>query len=261
MALGVAALGESVHIYSSMCYRRPEAEIAVFYGFDANLRRVFKDYRAAGRTVIYVDLGYWGRKDNGKLSGYHKVVVNGRHPTAYFQSTRHPFDRAERLNLTIQPWRRGGEHIMVAGMSAKCAEVEGFRPSEWESLTIEALRKRTDRQIIYRPKPSWAEASRLQGAKFEPEHDALPRLLENCHCVVTHHSNVAIDGILAGVPAFTTAGAAGALALSDLDMIESPIRPEGREQFIADLAYTQWTTAEMRTGHVWWHLKNEGLIP
>lgn len=260
MADGIAACGDSVHIYPAHGYRQPDAEIAVFYGFDANLRRVFADYRALGRQVVYVDLGYWGRRQGGPLAGYHKVVVNGRHPTAYFQAVRHDADRAALLDLEFKPWSRGGNHIIVAGMSAKCAEVEGFAPSEWEKRTVAELRRYTSRPIVYRPKPSWTEARPITGTTFEPSLDALPRLLINCHAVVTHHSNVAIDAMLAGVPAFSAEGPATVLCQSDLSQIEHPIRPDGREQLACDLAYAQWTTQEMRSGAAWRHLKQEGLI-
>lgn len=261
MKRGIEVCGESVRIHPSHCYRRPEAEIAVFYGFDINLRKVFSDYRAAGKTVVYVDLGYWGRREGGSLSGYHKVVVNGRHATDYFQAVEHDSERADRLGLTIKEWAGQGDHIIVAGMSAKCAEVEGFTPSEWERMTVDELRRHTSRPIVYRPKPSWAAAEPIYGTLFEPGLDDLPRLLQNCHAVVTHHSNVAIDALLEGVPAFTTNGAASSLAFSDLSRIEAPWRPDGRRQFVRDLAYTQFTPAEMRAGIAWAHLKAEGLIP
>lgn len=260
MAEGVAAAGDSVHIYPSHCYRHPHADIAVFYGFDRNLQKVMQDYRAIGKPVVYVDLGYWGRREGGPLQGYHKVSVNGRHPTDYFQAIRHPADRLSRLGLNIEPWKQAGRHIIVAGMSAKAAEAEGFGPHAWERATIEQLRRVTDRPIVYRPKPSWTEARALPGATFEPGLEDLPRLLADCHAVVTHHSNVAIDALMAGIPAFVADGAASALCFSGLDRIEQPWRPDGREQFAADLAYAQWRVAEMRSGDVWRHLKAEGLI-
>ena len=260
MAEGISAAGDSVHIFPSHCYRSPHAEIAVFYGFDRNLQKVMRDYRAAGKAVVYVDLGYWNRREGGPLQGYHKVSVNGRHPTDYFQGLRHPSDRFGRLGVSIEPWRPGGRHIIVAGMSAKGAEAEGFEPHAWEEWTVAELRKVTDRPIIYRPKPSWMDARAIAGAAFEPGLEDLPRLLVDCHAVVTHHSNVAIDALMAGIPAFVTDGPASALCFSELARIEQPWRPDGREQFAADLAYAQWRVSEMRDGTVWRHLKSEGLI-
>jgi hypothetical protein len=260
MAEGISAAGDSVHIFPAHCYRQPHAEIAVFYGFDRNLQKVMRDYRAAGKAVVYVDLGYWNRREGGPLHGYHKVSVNGRHPTAYFQGTKHSADRFDRLGIAIQPWKPAGRHIIVAGMSAKGAEAEGFDPHAWEEWTIEELRNVTDRPIIYRPKPSWIEARPIPGSKFAPGLDDLPGLFVDCHAVVTHHSNVAIDALMAGIPAFVTDGPATALCFRDLERIESPWRPDGRAQFAYDLAHAQFKVSEMRDGTVWRHLKTEGLI-
>lgn len=260
MLAGLQVEGETGSVLPAHCYRRPEADIAVFYGYDQYLRCVMADYRAAGKSVVYIDLGYWGRRDGGPLAGYHKVAVNGRHPTDYFQSVAHEPDRANRLGLAVKRWRPAGDVVLVAGMSAKCAEVEGYFPNEWETRTIRELRRHTDRPIVYRPKPSWAAATPIPGAEFSPGPDELPFLLSRCHAVVTHHSNVAVDALLEGVPAFTTEGAASSLCHSDLSRIESPLRPGGRRQLVNDLSYCQFTPAEMRDGTVWRHLKSEGLI-
>ena len=260
MHAGIVKAGDVAVIREAHNYRSPEAEVAVFYGFDRNLRKAYADYRAAELPVVYIDLGYWGRHHGGTLEGYHKVSVNDRHPTAYFQKTRHTEARFAALGVPIRPWRQGTS-ILLAGMSAKSAESEGFAPQQWEQLTLGMLRQFTDRPIIYRPKPSWREAAPLDGASYEPGLDDLGRLLEDCHAVVTHHSNVAIDGLLAGIPAFCVKGAALPMALNDLTKIEEPYRPLDRAQWAADLAWSQFTPAEMRSGFVWNHLKDEGLIP
>lgn len=259
MREGIQRCGETVKVVPTNCYRGVDGQTAVFYGFDDTLQRIFKEYRAAGRNVVYVDLGYWGRREGGSLTGYHKVVVNARHPTEYFQAVEHPSDRFDHFRIDIADWGVG-DHILLAGMSAKGAAVDGFKPNEWETLVVAELRKFTDRRIIYRPKPSWIEARPIPGTEFAPDRDALDGLLKNCHAVVTHHSNVAIDGLMRGVPAFSMAGAGSQLSLSDLSKIETPWRPKGRAQFCADLAYSQFTAAEMRSGVAWRHLKDEGLI-
>lgn len=256
---GIRRCGETVKIVPTNCYRKPEGEIAVFYGFDVQLQRIFREYRARGLNVVYVDLGYWGRREGGAMSGYHKVAVNARHPTEYFQAVTHDSSRLDHFGLRIEDWNQG-EFILLAGMSAKGAMAEGFRPNEWEQWAVGEIKKHTSRPIIYRPKPSWPDAKPILGTEFVKDAAALDGLLGNCHAVVTHHSNVAIDGLIRGVPAFCWAGAGSVLSLSDLSKIEQPWRPEGREQAFRDLAYTQWNVAEMKSGAAWRHLRGEGLI-
>lgn len=261
MTQGIRTSGEIAKIIPSQKFRGVEGKVAVFYGFDRTMQTIFREYRRAGLDVVYVDLGYWGRRHGGLYSGYHKVAINSRHPTGYFQTVTHDRARFSRFGLEIRDWQTEGRHILLAGMSGKAAAAEGYQPSEWERWAIETLKRFTDRQIIYRPKPSWAHARPLSGSTFSNGHDVpLDELLSDCHAVVTHHSNVAVDGLLHGVPVFSFAGAGSVLSLSDLSRIEDPWRPHSREQMFWDLAWTQWSQAEMQSGVAWRHLRREGLI-
>lgn len=258
-AAGLKRVGEAVIRLKAEAYRAPEADVAVFYGYTAELQRAMADYRRTG-VAVYVDLGYFGRHDGGRRAGFHKVSVNGRHPTAYFQRRAHGFERVQRFRLKIAPWRRG-KSILLAGMSAKAAKVEGFAAEEWERAAIDALRTVTDRPIVYRPKPNWPGARPITGTAYSAPGEPLEAALAGCHAVVSHHSNVLIDGLLAGVPAFCRDGIALPLACNDLTQIETPRLPDGRAQWAADIAFTQWNVAEMAQGLPWRHLKDEGLIP
>lgn len=259
MRRGINALGDRARLFDTSGYRSPDADIAVFYGFDTTLRRIFRDYRALGRPVVCIDLGYWGRRDGGIWDGYHKVAVNDRHPTAYFQKVRHSGDRVSRHGISISQWT-SGRHVVIAGMSAKAAEAAGFAPEEWERQAIAAVKAHTDRPIVYRPKPSWPDAKPLPDSTFEHGQMCLDRLLQDCHAVVTHHSNVGVDGLLAGVPVFCVEGAALPLACEDISKIEQPRKDGDRRQWAQDLAYTQFKPDEMHAGVAWRHLKDEGLL-
>lgn len=237
---------------------KPEADVAIHYGFAEGLRRIFEQYRDEGRKAVYVDLGYWHRRKRTRFDGYHKLVLNSRHPTEYFQNKRHAPDRFNRLGVKIAPWRKAGRHIVVVGMSGKGALAEGFRPEQWERQTIAQLRELTDRPIIYRPKPNWQEARPIPGTIFQRGVE-LDEALRNCHAVVCHHSNVAVDAILAGVPAICPIGVASVMGGTDLTHIESPPMPDGRHQWAADIAYTQYTMDEMISGEAWQYLKSEVL--
>lgn len=218
---------------------------------------MFNDYRR-GRKVIYVDLGYFGRRDGGRWSGYHKLAINDRHPF-YYRNRAHSARRFHALKVPILPWREG-RSVIVVGMSDKGAIAEGYRPNEWERWAIAEVRKHTDRPIVYRPKPSWKGAVSLPGAEYQL-NVPLSKALQSAHAVVCHHSNVAVEAIIAGVPAFVWGGVAKDMGLQDLSMIERPLKPDNREQWCHALAYTQWSVAELETAEPWLFLKNEGLIP
>lgn len=238
---------------------RCDYDTAIFYGLAGGLSRVLADYRAAGKNAIYVDLGYWGRRKLERFDGYHKFALNSRHPTAYFQNRPKGPQRFEEFGIPIRPWRSAGSHVLVIGMSAKAAAAEGLRAEEWERQTIARLRKLTDRPIIYRPKPNWDAARPIDGSLFG-KGPTLEQALVDCHAVVAHHSNAAVEALLAGVPCICPDGVASLLSGHDLTQIESPPMPDGREQFAWDLAWTQWSVDEMKSGAAYRYLLEEGLL-
>ena len=245
---------------SSRLFKPHHAErggIAIFYGLAEGLAQVLRGYPEHG-TAFYIDLGYWGRRKRNRYDGYHKIIRNGRHPTDYFQQKEHGPDRFNSHNVTIQPWKKRGDYILVAGMSAKAAYAEGLTPEIWEREAIAKLRKITDREIIYRPKPNWTGAKPIAGSTMDCQ-TPLAVALERSFAVVTRHSNVAVDALMAGVPCICPKGVASVLSQHDVGLINELIRPDGREQFANDLAWTQWSMAEMQNGNAWEYMKTELL--
>jgi hypothetical protein len=255
---GFRVLGIHAKLRNSLSYVEPDSDVAVFYGLAEGLDKVFADYKKEGKA-IYIDLGYWGRRLSGRFDGYHKISINNRHATDYFQQRDYSSNRFDEFNIPIKPWRRYGNSIVIAGMSAKACWAEGLAPEQWERATVAELIKTTRRKIVYRPKPSWPGAKPIPGTIMQKSIDIAP-CLQRCHAVVTHHSNLAIDAILAGVPAFCVEGLASAMSLSDLSQIENPIMPDNRHQWASNIAWTQFTPTEIHAGLPWQHMLNEGLI-
>jgi hypothetical protein len=252
MAEGIAIAGDKAVIVEDW-NGPPIADAAIGYGW----RRpdLFQRYRAEGKFFVYLDLGWWGRKPEGDLlGGYHKVVVNDREPNDYFRRSS-PADRFDHFGLRVKPWRSTGSHILLAGMSAKSAGTRGFKPHEWELGAIAAIREATDRPIVYRPKPSWNDATPIPGTRFSPRGETLADALADCWAVATFHSNVAVDALLAGIPAYCETGVGAELSMTGIAALEDPPLPTGREQLMADIAYVQWHVAEMQSGECWRYLR------
>lgn len=257
---GAKKLGlDAILLTSAQRSRAMDRDVAIFYGLSEGLRSVFDHYKSGRRRAVYIDLGYWGRRKRTRYDGYHKVVVNSRHPTAYFQNVAHPSDRFDAFGIPVQPWRKRGGHILLAGMSAKAAYCEGFSPEQWEREAVAELRKHTDRTIIYRPKPNWTGARPIVGTRMECDVP-LEKHLQGCHALVSYHSNAGIDAILAGVPVITAGGVASVMGTRDLSRIEALPMPDGREQWAADIGYCQYSVDEMREGKAFRYLFDENLI-
>lgn len=255
---GLRMTGIHAKLRNSRTYTEPDSDVAVFYGLSEGLDKIFADYKQTGKAV-YIDLGYFKRRLQSRYDGYHKLSINNRHPTAYFQQRDYPSDRFDSLGIEIKPWRRYGNAVLIAGMSAKAAGAEGFGIEQWEKEAAAQLIKHTGRQILYRPKPSWLGARPIPGTSMQNSTDIATPLIK-CHAVVTHHSNVAVDSILAGVPAFCSEGVAVPMSLQDLSLIETPYMPENRYQWASNIAWCQFKTAEIHDGLPWRHLFDEGLL-
>lgn len=259
MLKGIKNCGDNPRFKDVRSYIEPDGDVAVWYGWSPN---IMSGYRDAGKKAVYADLGYWRREG---FTGHHKLSINSRHPTDYFQRQKHPRDRFRKLNVPIKPWRSNTDgDIIVAGMSGKGANAEGLEPEQWERWAVEELRKHTKRRVVYRPKPNWHGSGEIAGAGLQrghPQGDDVYSVLLRTYAVVAHHSNVAVDALLEGVPVYVVDGIARVLGQRDLAKIEQPIRPEGREQWAYDAAYTQWNIDEMASGQAWRHLKEERLVP
>ncbi len=235
----------------------PRADLLLAYGW-LN-REMFEAYHRAGLHYVYADLGYWARKrDRNDYGGHHKLVVNGRHATGYFQRHPRPGDRLQ-LAPPLQPWRSGGQNVIIAGLSAKGAIGHGMRPMAWENEVIAKLRKLTDRPLVYRPKPSWKDARPIQGTIFSPGDKPIEAELAEAHALVTVSSNAALDALAAGVPVHALEGLASVMS-TPLEQIEQPLRPEGRKQWLQDVSYCHWTRAEVASGTPLAMFRDEGLL-
>ena len=258
MAQGIKRCGHHVELKQGWS-GQTNADAVVAYGW-RNVA-MFEAYRAKGKAFVYLDMGYWHRRPKGRgiYRGYHKVVVGDRDALQYFRRGQ-PASRWRSLAVDIKPWRRTGRHILLAGMSHKSAVHNGYRAQEWETEAVARIRRYSDRPILYRPKPSWPHSSPIAGTTFWRPDSPLQADLENAWAVVTHHSNVGLEALAAGIPVYSEGGLASTMTM-ELEQIESPPLPDDRESFFADVAYCQWSADEMESGACWRHLQREGLVP
>lgn len=243
---------------------KPSADIALFYGAAGKLKQVMQDYIKAGKKALYMDLGYFGRHHGGRRHGFHKIVVNGRHPTPYYRKLVHHKARFDFFNIKVRPWQKSKDGaVLIAGISHKGSRFEGYEPLSWERNAIKRIRAVTDRPIIYRPKPTCPHAAPLDipGIGYSRPGESLDIVLAKSACVVSHHSNTNIDAILRGIPSLTHEGVAVDQSQTDFSKIEDFVMRDDREQWARDIAWTQWNVAEMYEGAPWRYLKDEGLIP
>lgn len=193
---------------------------------------ILQEAIAESRTYYYGDHAYFGRME------YYRVTKNALQHSGHGSAGS---DRFAAHGIPIRSWRSRGDHILVCPPDASFARLMGFPADHWVRHVVETLKEYTRRPIRVRIR---------RGAEFSSH--TLAQDLEGAHALVTYTSNAAVEAVLVGVPVFCLGACAGrTMGLSDLSRIETPIYPDWREQWAANLAANQWTLPEIASGECW----------
>lgn len=237
-------------------YDSAEYDVACLVGVKS--RTLYEHHHRAGIHVLYFDKGYSRHKSARAVGGweYWRVSVDAHHPTAMLGSLAMPDDRWRRLGLEAKPWRRRKHgHVLIAGSSAKYHDFYGLKhPTSWTRKLVGEIREHTDREIVYRPKPSWRDAEPVRGTRFSKLPETIDDVLAECNVMVTHGSNACFEAMIAGVPSVILGDAvARPISSTEIAEIETPRMADDAERMrlLANLAYFQWTLPEMASGECW----------
>ena len=196
-------------------------------------------------TFYYMDSGYVGNyKSSANPYGWklwHRIVKND---VQHNKIIDRPDDRWRSLEYPIEN-RKQGKHILLVTPSEKPCKFYGVNRDTWVNDTVAEIKKYTDRPIVIRDKASRNERVRVKTI-FDDLHD--------CHAVVTYQSIAAVESVLYGVPAFTTAPtAADVVCDKDLSLIEHPTLQDKDKiyKWACHLAYGQFHNDEFKNGLAW----------
>lgn len=214
----------------------------------------FHACKAAGQRIGYFDKGYVRTRRSGAPTwDYWRIALDAHQPTQTTLSRfKMPYDRLEALGIEPRKWRHTGLQIVIAGSSAKYHSFYGLPdPTTYAHEIIEQIRKLTDRPIVYRPKPSWRDAVPIEHSRFSPAKEKLTEVMTNAHCLVTHGSNACFEAAVWGIPSIILGDAvAKPISSTSLDDINAPFCGK-RLQWLANLAYHQFSEQEMKSGESW----------
>lgn len=236
----------------------PYCDVAVMVGVKS--RELYRAHVRAGIHVLYLDKGYTRHAAPGdvKLWEYWRVSLDAHHPTEWLADQQSGDVRLCKLDLPpLQPWHKKGTDIVLAGSSQKYHDFYGLKdPTRWAQKVVASIRECSDRPIVYRPKPSWSEATPIEGTRFSQGARTIDEDLQAAHVLVTHGSNAVFEAMLLGIPAIVL-GDAVSRYLSDIDIctrsIETPRLASyaERHQWLCNLAYWQYTMPEIASGLLW----------
>jgi hypothetical protein len=216
-----------------------------------NRGRIFRLQRERNLDVVVLETGYINRGD-GEAHHY-AAGFNGLNGRADFRNKGMPSDRAEKLGVVLKPYRKG-HSIVLCGQVPWDASVEGTDHLAWIKATVERIKECSGKVIRFRPHPKAVQATpRVWGVQYSTVPFAED--LKTAHAVVTFNSNSGVEALLDGVPVFAAdqGSMCWELANRSLISLDVPNKPD-RSQWLADLAYCQWTMDEMRSGEAWMHL-------
>lgn len=215
-----------------------EPDFVAGYGW----REVMVDaYSRWPGRVLHVDGGFWGR------DRYVKLAMGGR--WSPLSGRDYDGGRLGKHQIIAQKSRAPGKRVLVCGMSEKAATSWGLDEQEWERWAVEVLRS-VGADVIFRPKPNRG-GKKIKGAAFD-EGTSIYRSLNQVDAVATHHSNAAIDAIVAGLPIYVEVGLAEPMSVGRIE--DLPGAPShsitARSRFLREVAWHQWTLEELASG-IW----------
>jgi len=198
-------------------------------------------YRAGWERQDYyhIDHGYVAAATDVDSGDYFRITKNG---LQWNDAGNFPSDRWDRLGREILPWKKTGDYILAIEMPQAHTILYGMSSGIWHHLVEENVKKYSKRPIVWRRKDST---------------EALKKALDGAWAVVVHSSNVAVDALLYGVPAFVCGtSAARMMSLPNLELIETPFYPD-RQEWCHALAYQQWTLQEIESGLPWQYIRHK----
>lgn len=224
---GAQAAGRKAEVVTDGELRAPGE--AAFYGVQKELMDCWRRVAKLSLPYWYIDNGYfWSKWAGGDC---YRITKNRLQHNGLGESDGKRFSM---LNLEILPWRRGGTHVLIAQQSPWWYEWQGGSIKEWTDHAEDIVR---DWPAVIRGKPTTKTLPPIDWAKIK--------------CVLTHSSNVAIDGLLQGVPCLVTSEYAAARTLAGCVETRTLNFPDNRREVFNVLADNQWTLEEIRKGVMW----------
>lgn len=229
-------------------YRQGETEpfdAVILSGLRGQGGVIRSDYGWLDIPVVVIDYGYLNRVSGiaSFETGHWQVGVNRLGWVPDFPC---PCDRLEALGIARKARARRGERIYLCGQHAGDPSHGLDRDGivRWALASIEALRKVTGREIVWRPHPD----SPVEIGSVATSHGPLD--WDDVEAVVTINSNIGLEALIEDVPVIARADAPYADLASEIyrEGLPGP-RPDQLTDYLRRVSYAQWTLAEIGTGH------------
>jgi len=242
---------------ANMCDVRKyeECDVAIIFGLvkaayaPTWYKQKIIDKHKANGTLLVVESAFLNR---GK---YHAVGWGGIHGNADFKNTNMPGDRWNSFRVKLVDWQKRGPKnpIVVCGQLPRDTNVQDTDHVAWVKETVKYYLSKGI-PVRFRPHPRCDDASIYDIPDKLWDRAKIKDTLKTARAVVIYNSTSGIDALRYGVPVIAQGSDAMAAPLASNSLDPKDLIYPDRRQFFFDLAYTQWTQAEMREGATWKHL-------
>ena len=222
---------------------------------------IWEECQKKNTPVVVLEVG--GIKRNETF----KVGINGVNREADFANQTFDGERWKKLNIELKPWRSTGDTIIICGQHHRSHQWRNNPTMNlWFEQQINEIRKHTDRPIVIRPhprNPTGFDISKWKNVtKVLPQRDYntvddtdFKETLKQAWAVVNYSSNPAMMSVFNGIPVFVSEQSlCYDVGNTSLNNINNPAMPD-RSNWANKLAYTEWTTEEIKQGLPWQRIK------
>ena len=216
-------------------------------------KQIWDISRDFGKPVIVLEVGGIQRGVTWK------VGLNGINGDAHFASKGNDSSRADKLGLTLEPWKTNDTGSILICTQHDKSEQWRNMPSvaNWVIDTVSQIRQYTKRHIIIRAHPrcplphiehEFRNVTRQVPKKLPGTYDDFDYVFENAWAVVNWSSNPAVQAVIKGIPVFVgPSSLAYDVGNKDFSTINEPLKPD-RQQWLNDYAHTEYTIEEIAQG-------------
>ena len=197
---------------------------------------ILEDRIKNDKPFWFVDSGYTNFIHGGNKR-FHRLVRNDLHHTS---GQEFPADRLGQLDIFPQPWRKGGDKILVIEPSKYICQMYGIDIHKWRKEVKETLAKHTGMEVISRVKTGTKKTRGNLAVDLMED--------ESIYCVVHYNSNAGTEAIWAGVPVITLGkhitSSVSRNRLEDInDLYRGPLG-----NWLCEVSYNQFTFGELIDG-------------
>lgn len=215
-------------------------------------RTVWEHCQQTGKKVIVLEVG--GLKRNQLW----RVGIGGINGEADFANNIDVGNRYQQLGLELKPWQGGrGKHILICTQNPNSYQWRNMPSVDvWVKNTIKDIRDFHMDKIVVRPHPRAHVGLGNLGKDVEIQYPTripdtyddvdIDTALEDVKFVVNYCTNPGIEAVINGVPVMTGSTSL-AWPVSMKGGYMNFYEP-GREEWVKQLAYIEWTVEEIAKG-------------